>query len=99
TRSKRDWSSDVCSSDLEIRSYRQHVMKRIEEAKERTDRRPRGPENHRAHFASSIRFITCWRYERISSRSAVSSPRRWLTVERWEIGRASCRARGEVGGG
>src|SRR5207245_1955349 len=53
-----------------------------ETAQERADRRARGAEDHRRHLASAKRFMTWVRYERISSRSAVSSARRSLTVVR-----------------
>ena len=55
---------------------------RRETAEERADRRARGAEDHRGHLDSARRLITCVRYERISSRSAVSSARRSLTVVR-----------------
>src|SRR5699024_12026863 len=94
TRSKRDWSSDVCSSDLATRDPRRRKVKggshkvgvSVRHARETLGRReeiavPRRPRAARKRSAQGMPVVAS---------AELSAPK---------IGRASGRERGESGGG
>src|SRR5690606_41090228 len=91
TRFSRDWSSDVCSSDLG--SLRQRRARR--------DARPRAARLDHLHSAAGAapmndetRFIAAVLKELANSTAVILAA--WGALE---IGRASCRERGEHRGG
>src|SRR5207249_7224776 len=93
TRSKRDWSSDVCSSDLNLIARQTDVVDRaqlrswIQDALARHDRDVRERDEVVANVTAAEIVDAVW-------------GRLPLAVRRKaKIGRASCRERGEIGGG
>src|SRR2546421_9499066 len=79
TRSDRDWSSDVCSSDLMLLTGHADVDAAIRAVNE-------------AHL---FRFLTkpCESAALLAACAAAADQHRLLTAERVQIGRASCRER------
>src|SRR5206468_8002644 len=96
TRSDRDWSSDVCSSDLlgkELQIWRSRVEAHRSFTFENNivywEKGPMTP--------TSAENVTFWRnvYGPIAAEDFRAGKMKW---DEWrEIGRASCRERGEIG--
>src|SRR5699024_11475706 len=83
TRSKRDWSSDVCSSDLELRMA--PVGLRVID-----------PDYINIMITGHQNTIFVDLQERLTSKEAVAKAQA-AGAKGFKIGRASCRERGEVG--
>src|SRR5207249_6963319 len=96
--SKRDWSSDVCSSDLAellgnvVAAFRTAVAALPKAARNRGYRRARDRRRQRQRFRRSEPGAQL----RARERAAVSGPARLREYSRRQIGRASCRERGET---
>src|SRR5437868_7231598 len=94
TGSKRDWSSDVCSSDLGIRRIPLHDAAEMAYA----EVVQRDPSNSLGNLGLAVVFELT---NRLSDLSALVGEAEARGVDDDEIGRASCRERGRgaVGGG
>src|SRR5699024_12210289 len=84
TRSKRDWSSDVCSSDL----LEQQVIGKPQDAKCAVLLKTAIEDSFKRLIEPSVEREIRNRLTEIGEEQAIS-----------EIGRASCRERGEIKGG
>src|SRR5207249_8632872 len=99
TRSKRDWSSDVCSSDLHA------VGALAPEPRRRTGHRELRPEllGLNESLAGELLTRNAGREAQVvldaRARAGLPARRAGLDHQHVEIGRASCRERVEGGGG
>src|SRR5207249_6457509 len=92
TRSKRDWSSDVCSSDLDaiVTDIRMPGMDGLTLLAEILGRRPDTPTlmiTGHGEYDLALRSLRGGAYD------FIQKP---IDRDRFEIGRASCRERGEM---
>src|SRR5699024_11870029 len=92
TRSKRDWSSDVCSSDLIFPPHRSIIpctclFQMIDKC---------SITNFCIFFVFPVDIHPFhWYYIRANSDGPLAQLAEQLTLNQWEIGRASCRAGGQ----
>src|SRR5699024_12074875 len=90
TRSKRDWSSDVCSSDLE------RAVRMLAASDERSFYGLLLSKNEETLFVTTdelLRLIEQWEHPMV--RIEMNDAKTAQYVEQLQIGRASCRERGE----
>src|SRR5207249_6251196 len=85
TRSKRDWSSDVCSSDLGVHAVDEGAAGGVKSAGGGRD----------GQFSHCVQLQRCRGLESVGDLIASVARRRAGNPTRAEIGRASCRERGE----
>src|SRR5699024_11709711 len=91
TRSKRDWSSDVCSSDLDV----QHRMVAYTAFIHRQPEDDMTPEQFVEHVAA---LEDAARIEDAAEREMATTAADAGAERSLQIGRAACRARGVVAG-
>src|SRR5206468_7581302 len=99
TRSDRDWSSDVCSSDLATESQIRVLIDAVDRADREGNRREaeRALAQARAAAPDDPRVLNVAGMRALLGGDAGAA--RPLLERAAEIGRASCRERGEVSGG
>src|SRR5699024_11933898 len=91
TRSKRDWSSDVCSSDLK-RYSRARIARRPELAGRDIAATRRACRKFSRIPVAIVNFVEGTRFTPAKHQDQ-QSPHQYLLKPRAEIGRASCRGR------
>src|SRR5690606_40614340 len=97
TRFSRDWSSDVCSSDLKFRNHEQWRKSTLEEAKPLPDADDNITDTYAMRYVRADMFALEYRYNEQTTRSEErrvgkeSSARRWRDRRKKKQGRQEAR--------